>query len=112
MKVTLGGGVETENERHLEEKLGFGPLQITESEGARGIASVCAISSPLPPCVSNQMSMVRNTHTQLVLSFCKDCVIGPPRPNLARLTQTIYGPLLPSLMVAKSHNLFLYLIVM
>lgn len=51
VKVTLGGGVETENERHLEEKLGFGPLQITESEGARGIASVCAISSPLPPSV-------------------------------------------------------------
>ena len=53
VQVTLGG-VETENERHLEEKLGFGPLQITESEGARGIASVCAISSPLSLCVNGQ----------------------------------------------------------
>lgn len=42
MKITLLG-VLIGNERLLERGLGFRPLQITESEGARGIARVCAI---------------------------------------------------------------------
>lgn len=42
VKFTLLGFL-SGKERLLERGLGFLPLQITESEGARGIASVCAI---------------------------------------------------------------------
>lgn len=46
-KITLAG-VELGRERRLEKGLGFRPLQITERDGARGIASACAIFYAFP----------------------------------------------------------------
>lgn len=48
--ITLGG-VAVGKERRLERGFEVRPLQITESEGATGIASVCAIFALLWFCV-------------------------------------------------------------